>query len=66
MLDFNDLDMEILKTLQKKNLGVIRTFPPKVDRAPLSSLTFFSRFILSPLNHRLISLLVRFREILMF
>ena len=58
--------MEILKDVQKKNLGVIGTFLSKVDRAPIRSSTFFSRFILSPLNHRLISLLVRFREILMF
>jgi hypothetical protein len=41
VLDFNDLDMEILKTLQKKNLGVIATFPPKVDRAPLVDQLFF-------------------------
>ncbi len=64
--NFFDLDMEILKDLQKKNLGVIRTFLSKVDRGPFSSSTFFSRFILSPLNHRLISFLARFREILVF
>jgi hypothetical protein len=55
--------MEILKYVQKKNLGVIGAFLSKVDPAPFR---FFSRFILSPSNHRLISFLVRFHEILVF
>jgi hypothetical protein len=55
--------MEILKYVQKKNLGVIGGFLSKVDPAPFR---FFSRFILSLLNHRLISLLVRFGEIFVF